>query len=100
MGYAVKEDGSFRAVDDKSWCVDGEKYQEDQPESIEITVGADVLRRVAYADPLTGSDRYFAEAMSLIATGFAIDSPEVKNLFKEGLAAKEAIKLKYPDEEV
>jgi hypothetical protein len=34
-GYAVKADGSFRAVDDASWCVDGEIYQEDQPEMIE-----------------------------------------------------------------
>lgn len=32
MGYALKADGSFRAVNDESWCIDGEVYQQDQPE--------------------------------------------------------------------
>lgn len=35
MGYALKADGSFRAVVDDSWCLDGEVYQQDQPELLE-----------------------------------------------------------------
>lgn len=31
MGFAVKADGSFRAVDDKSWCSKDETYQKEQP---------------------------------------------------------------------
>lgn len=96
MGYAVKEDGSFRAVNDASWCVDGEVYQVDQPEIVTSPVDAERLRRLAYADPDTGSDRWFAEAMSLIAAGHAMDSAEVKELFTQGLEVKARIKEQYP----
>ena len=94
-GYAVKADGSFRAVEDESWCVDGEVYQESQPEVVEPPVDVERLRRLAYADPDTGSDRYFSEAMSLIAAGSAMDSAEVQALFTQGLAVKARIKEQY-----
>jgi len=94
-GYAVKEDGSFRAVNDESWCVDGEVYQEDQPEIAAAPVDIERMRRLAYADADTGSDRYFAEAMSLIASGSSMDSAEVQELFTRGLAVKAEIKERY-----
>lgn len=95
-GYAVKADGSFRAVEDKTWCAKDETYQKDQPQITHPLVDVERLRRLAYADPDTGSDRYFAEAMSAIAAGGLMDSPEVKDLFAQGLAAKRRIKEQYP----
>lgn len=95
-GYAVKEDGSFRAVDDESRCVDGEVYQVDQPDVVDPPVDVERLRRLAYADSDTGSDRWFAEAMSLIAAGHAMDSAEVQDLFTQGLKVKARIKEQYP----
>ena len=53
-------------------------------------------RLIAYADPVNGSDRYFAEALALQAEGFAASSAEVKELKQKGLARKEEIKLTYP----
>lgn len=53
-------------------------------------------RLIAYADPVNGSDRYFAEALALQAEGFAASSSEVKELKQKGLARKEEIKLAYP----
>lgn len=54
------------------------------------------LRLMAYADPITGSDRYFAEALALQADGYTASSVEVKELKQKGLARKEEIKLAYP----
>lgn len=54
------------------------------------------LRLIAYADPVNGSDRYFAEALALQADGYTASSVEVKELKQKGLARKEEIKLAYP----
>ncbi len=94
-GYAVKKDGSFRAVDNASWCVDGETFQENQPKIIKPPIEIGRLRRLAYADPDIGSDRFFSEAMSLIASGSSMDSAEVQELFTRGLAVKAEIKGRY-----
>lgn len=94
-GYAVKADGSFRAVDDKSWCAKDETYQKDQPPITQPVADVERMRRLAYADPDTGSDRYFAEALSLIGEGSALDSPGVKELFAQGLEIKRQIKDTY-----
>lgn len=58
------------------------------------------LRRIAYSDPITGSDRYLMEMISLQAEGFAASSLEVKELKKLHISCKEAIKnsLPYPQE--
>lgn len=53
-------------------------------------------RLIAYADPIYGSDRYFAEALALQADGYTASSVEVKELKQKGLARKEEIKLAYP----
>ncbi|MCY1410895.1 hypothetical protein D9M71_262740 [compost metagenome] len=54
------------------------------------------LRLIAYANPVSGSDRYFAEAMSLQAEGFAANSTEVKETKARGIARKTEIKELYP----
>lgn len=66
MSFAVRNDFSgFRAVNDSADCTGEEFFSREAP-SIKpspITreqVEASRLR--AYADPITGSDRYFAEA--------------------------------------
>lgn len=56
----------------------------------------EVLRRTAYADPVLGSDRYFSEALSLQAEGFAASSVEVKDVKNKGLARKVEIQTLYP----
>lgn len=56
----------------------------------------EIKRLSAYANPVTGSDRYFAEAMSLQAEGFAASSTEVKETKAKGVARKSEIKSLYP----
>lgn len=53
-------------------------------------------RLVAYSNPISGCDRYFAEVMSLQAEGFAASSPEVKDTKNKGLSRKAEIKALYP----
>lgn len=54
------------------------------------------LRLVAYANPILGCDRYFAEVMSLQAEGFAATSTEVKDAKAKGLSRKLEIQALYP----
>jgi len=54
------------------------------------------LRLIAYANPVTGVDRYFAEVISLQAEGFAASSSEVKEAKAKGLARKAEIQALYP----
>ena len=54
------------------------------------------LRLIAYADPVTGIDRHFAEVLSLQAEGFAASSTEVKDAKARGLARKVEIQALYP----
>lgn len=56
------------------------------------------LRLLAYSDPITGSDRYFAEAQALQAEGFSATSAEVKDIKNKGLTRKSEIKALYPHE--
>lgn len=60
----------------------------------------ETLRLQAYANPLTGSDRYFSEAGALQAEGFTATSTEVKEAKAKGLARKLEIKALYPKLEV
>lgn len=54
------------------------------------------LRLIAYAHPITGIDRHFAEVLSLQAEGFAASSTEVKEAKAKGLARKLEIQTLYP----
>lgn len=58
----------------------------------------DVERRrlVAYADPITGSDRHFAEASSLLATGLTETALEVIEVRAKGLARRVEIQAEHP----
>jgi len=51
------------------------------------------LRKVAYADPQTGSDRHFSEAVRLEAEG---DTAGAEGARAAGLARYEEIKAQYP----
>lgn len=63
------------------------KYNKDQVEA---------FRLIAYADPITGSDRYFSESMALQACGFSASSAEVKEVKSKGVDRKAEIKALYP----
>lgn len=54
------------------------------------------MRLIAYANPVTGIDRYFAEVLSLQAEGFTATSPEVKEAKAKGLSRKSEIQALYP----
>lgn len=54
------------------------------------------LRLIAYAHPITGIDRHFAEVLSLQAEGFTATSAEVKEAKAKGLARKAEIQAVYP----
>lgn len=51
------------------------------------------MRLAAYADPLTGSDRHFAEAARLEAVG---DTEGAESARAAGLARYDEIRLQYP----
>lgn len=56
----------------------------------------EIFRLTAYANPVTGSDRYFSESLALQAEGFAATSTEVKEAKAKGLARKLEIQTLYP----
>lgn len=97
MGYAIKKGtNEFRAVEDESWCLDGEVYSDTPPEVKPLAPDVESLRLMAYADPVNGSDRYLSEAASLIAAGSSWDSEEVKTLQSKALQVKEEVRKRYP----
>lgn len=51
------------------------------------------VRRVAYADPISGSDRHFAEAVRLEAMGDSIKAESARML---GIVRYQEIKEQYP----
>lgn len=77
------------------WRADGDKWLPPlPPEAIKLTrdqVEASRLR--AYADPITGSDRYFAEAQRESLLGNAEAADAAKAL---GMARFAAIQAEYP----
>jgi hypothetical protein len=95
-GFAVSEDGSFRAVDGKDDLLPGEKFFTSPPDIHEPTTDVERLRLIAYADPITGSDRYLAEAASLRAAGALEDDADVVMLYKMAIDRKAAIKEEFP----
>lgn len=72
MSFAVRDDlMGCRAISDKSEIGPGEHYRESIADLVPPVRREDVeaARLKAYADPITGSDRYFSEAMRLEALG-------------------------------
>lgn len=98
MGYAVKKDkSSYRSIDDKSWCDATEFYSATEPTDIQSpSISVEVLRRIAYADPVNGSDWYLAKAASLVAAGADPTSDAVKALQAKSIEVKESIKKMFP----
>jgi hypothetical protein len=97
MSYAVKSDRTgFRAVNGASDCDSGEFFSQEAPmlESITPARGqVEALRLIAYADPINGSDRYFAEAQRESLLGNAEAADAAKTL---GLARFAAIQAANP----
>jgi hypothetical protein len=97
MGYAIKQGtAEFRAVQDKTWCLDGEVFS-DSPPQIPVAISdVEIQRLIAYADPVTGSDRYLSEAASLVAAGISWGDDEVRTLQAKAVEVKAEIQKKYP----
>lgn len=78
-----------------SWNDEGFPFLTDPPppppKTYEQVMGA---RRVAYADPLTGSDRLFAEATRLTIMGGTTE--EIDEAKAQGVARYEEIQLENP----
>lgn len=53
-------------------------------------------RLLAYADPITGSDRYFSEAQAAIANGYLVSSDEVKSIKQKGVDRRNKIRELFP----
>lgn len=82
---------------DQQWSYDGTDFTPPKIiENIQTKGQVEELRLIAYANPITGIDRYFAEVMSLQAEGFAASSAEVKDTKAKGLARKAEIQALYP----
>lgn len=100
MGYAVKEDGSFRAVDDESWLADDEVYQDDQPDLPGETYQTEIaeLNRV-YQTDVDKFNRAFALAL---LSGGPSEATKIATIRSQYDARKSkhstdlaALKLKY-----
>lgn len=80
-------------ADDKTSMTPDEVYAHENPAPIPLTVEqVEALRLTAYADPVTGSDRYFAEAARMNAMGEA----GADAVTAAGVARYEAIQSEYP----
>lgn len=97
MSYAVRIDlRGFRAVNGHDDCGAGEFFCVELPELVTPAPSRDEIeaaRLRAYADPLTGSDRYFAEAQRESLLGNALAAEAAKAL---GMARFAEIQAEYP----
>lgn len=97
-GYAVRKDGlGWRAVNEPKDCTAEEVFSADQPEAVVIDrtrEDVEAARLRAYADPITGSDRYFAESARLQVMG--ADPLEIAVAREAGIARYQAIQEEYP----
>lgn len=82
---------------DQQWSYDGADFTPPRAiENVQTKGQVEELRLIAYANPISGCDRYFAEVMSLQAEGFTASSVEVKEAKAKGLARKLEIQALYP----
>lgn len=85
-GYAVREDAlGWRAVGGAAEVGPDECYSEDHPALTAPVLTRDEVERLrlrAYAEPVTGSDRYFAEAQreSLLGNAEAAEAAKARGL--------------------
>lgn len=94
-GYAInKETGGWVTVDSKADVPEGFVFCKKEPRQCsDRNDDIDRKRKLAFADPITGSDRYLAEAMSERAAG-----NEGAALAAEAalIARKEEIRKEFP----
>lgn len=93
MPYAIST--GARYITDKSELLPGEKYSEtpDLPPADPRKM-VEAARLQAYADPITGSDRYFSEAARLLAMGGTEEQIEAAQA--AGAARSEEIQAMNP----
>lgn len=75
------------------WLYDGQAFAAPEPPPAPTRAEVEAARLRAYADPLTGSDRYFAEAQRESLLGNAEAAEAAKAL---GLARFAEIQAEYP----
>lgn len=77
MSFAVRNDNlGFRRIESKDDVQDGEFYSEIMPSLSGLPLAKDEVERkrlYAYADPITGCDRFFSEALRLESSGAPLD---------------------------
>ena len=95
-GFAIRNDhDGFRAVSSPDEIYENE-YFSTEPVTIDEPSRHNIerLRLIAYADPITGSDRYFAEAARLMAIGGA--SADIDAATEAGITRAAEIAAMYP----
>ncbi|TWR71866.1 hypothetical protein [Pseudomonas marginalis] len=68
MPYAINKQGGCRCVDGPDDLESGEVFSKtlpSTPDSVLTKAEVEMLRLYAYSDPITGSDRFIAEAASM-----------------------------------
>lgn len=97
-GFAVKNDHSgWRAIDDVSDINHDEYFSVNPVAPVEPKKSRDeieLMRLTAYADPVTGSDRYFSEASRLTAMGGS--SADISAAMALGVSRAAEIAAMYP----
>lgn len=97
-GYAIREDGlGWRAIDSSDDVSDGEYFSTSAPPSPAHVISRrdiEEQRLRAYADPITGSDRYFAEASRMKAMGGS--AADIDAATEAGIARAAEIAAMYP----
>lgn len=105
MKYFVNESGEVFAYDDNQVAVgladdkvamtDAEVWAHENPPPALLTQEqVEAQRLLAYANPATGSDRYFAEATRLSLMGGTVD--EIEAAKAQGVARYNEIQLENP----
>lgn len=104
MKYFVNEGGEVFAYDDnqvamgladgKVAMTDAEVGAHENPPALRTQEQVEVQRLLAYADPATGSDRYFAEATRLSIMGGTVD--EIEAAKAQGVARYNEIQSENP----
>lgn len=98
MSYAVRKDGlGWRAVTGPDDVTKDEMYSPDLPVSKVTGLTHEQvqhLRLLAYSDPITGSDKFFAEATRVRAMGGTED--DIRLILKAGADRFSEIQEQYP----
>lgn len=96
MSFAIRNDLlGWRSVNGPEDCTADEHYSESQPvlpDPIPTREQVEAMRLTAYANAVTGSDRYFAEAARMQA----MSESGWEEVRAAGVARYQAIQAEYP----